>query len=163
MAGGVGAWRRGGISIIRMVTIAWAPLALALLAAASLTVPCCAVTRETQALASMAAQWHAGDALASWQVDDVCGAPAGATGVTCQDGSVTALSLSASGLSGPLPAELGSLSALTLLDLSYNKLTGSMLNSISNLTRLHTFDLHANKLNGSLPDSLSALKSLQKL
>ncbi|CAI5960890.1 unnamed protein product [Closterium sp. NIES-64] len=164
-------------------------LALALATAASLTVPCAsAVTNETQALRSMAAQWQAGAALASWQVDDVCGVAGGATGITCHDGSVTALSLnrtnmslgplpaeigvltaltllslSRTNLSGPLPVEIGDLTALTLLDLSYNSFNNTIPSSISNLARLQSLVLKSNAFNGSLPDALSGLSSLSQL
>ncbi|CAI5461799.1 unnamed protein product [Closterium sp. Yama58-4] len=163
-------------------------LALALATAASVTVPCSgAVTNETQALRSMAAQWQAGAALASWQVYDVCAVAGGATGITCQDGSVTALSLSRTtlsgplpgeigvltaltllslsrtNLSGPLPGEIGDLTALTLLDLSYNSLNNAIPYSIGNLARLQSLVLKSNAFNGSLPDALSGLSSLLQL
>ncbi|CAI5462788.1 unnamed protein product [Closterium sp. Yama58-4] len=163
-------------------------LALALATAASVSVPCSgAVTNETQALRSMAAQWQAGAALASWQVDDVCAVAGGATGITCQDGSVTALSLSRTtlsgplpgeigvltaltllslsrtNLSGPLPGEIGDLTALTLLDLSYNILNNAIPYSIGNLARLQSLVLKSNAFNGSLPDALSGLSSLLQL
>ncbi|CAI5487616.1 unnamed protein product [Closterium sp. Naga37s-1] len=140
------------------------------------------------ALRSMAAQWQAGAALASWQVDDVCGVAGGATGITCQDGSVTALSLNRTNmslgplpaeigvltaltllsltrtnLSGPLPVEIGDLTALTLLDLSYNSFNNTIPSSISNLARLQSLVLKSNAFNGSLPDALSGLSSLSQL
>ncbi|GJP44030.1 hypothetical protein CLOM_g3422 [Closterium sp. NIES-68] len=156
MALGGGAWWCGSTTV--------RALALALAAAASLMVPCSgAVTNETQALVSMAAQWGAADALASWQVDDVCAATGGAAGVTCQDASVTALTLSKAELSGNLPVEIGLLTALTLLDLSYNKLNGTIPQSISNLARLQTLVLSSNKFTADLPDALSGLTSLLRL
>ncbi|CAI5515240.1 unnamed protein product [Closterium sp. Naga37s-1] len=155
------------------------------------------------ALRSMAAQWQAGTALASWQVDDVCAVAGGATGITCQDGSVTALSLNRTNMSlGPLPAEIGVLTALTLLSvrasfsfnhqllpstisrcrptmfhptssslslrhliqsLSRTNLSGPLPVEIGDLTALTLLDLSYNSLNNTIPSSISNLARLKSL
>ena len=84
-------------------------------------------------------------------------------GVTADgSGRVTALDLTDNGLSGMIPAQLGSLSNLEQLDLGGNELTGEVpeqLGSLSNLEQLH---LRGNKLTGELPQALTGLTVLQE-
>ncbi|MBL7850136.1 MAG: VCBS repeat-containing protein [Cyclobacteriaceae bacterium] len=84
-------------------------------------------------------------------------------GVTVQGCNVTGISLDTNQLSGPLPPELGDLTALTFLILPNNSLTGPIPGSIGNLTALQSFQLFNNQMSGSLPPGLFNLASLQTL
>ena len=77
------------------------------------------------------------------------------------NGNVTELALPGNNLSGPLPAELGSLASLTTLDLSDNQLSGTI-PDLSTLTILTSLNLGDNQLSGTIPD-LTALTHLQTL
>ena len=82
---------------------------------------------------------------------------------TNDDGRVTALHLVYNGLSGEIPAELGSLSYLEELYLSENELSGEIpaeLGSLSNLIYLHLYD---NELSGEIPAELGSLSYLRDL
>ena len=74
------------------------------------------------------------------------------------NGNVTELALPGNNLSGPLPAELGSLTSLTTLDLSDNQLSGTI-PDLSSLTSLTTLNFGDNQLSGTIPDWLSASPS----
>ena len=78
------------------------------------------------------------------------------------NGNVTELALPDNNLSGPLPAELGSLTSLTTLDLSDNQLSGTI-PDLSSLTQLQTLNLGDNQLSGTIPDWLSSLTGLRDL
>ena len=78
------------------------------------------------------------------------------------NGNVTELALPDNNLSGPLPAELGSLTSLTTLDLSDNQLSGTI-PDLSSLTQLQNLYLGDNQLSGTIPDWLGSLTGLQKL
>ena len=64
--------------------------------------------------------------------------------------------LSNNALSGPLPQELGNLTALTALALSNCNLTGSVPSSWGALTLLSTLQLDGNRLVGTLPAVMNA-------
>ena len=85
---------------------------------AALAVDCDALlaARYTLAGGEGALNWSAGTALAEWDGVTVAGAPP----------RVVGLDLRARGLSGSIPTQLGSLTALTALDLSDNALAGSL-------------------------------------
>jgi len=74
-------------------------------------------------------------------------------GITCDAGSttVTGISLSNNGLTGTIPASLGSLANLEDLSLAENSLTGAIPAELSNLSNLATLWLHYNKLTGPIP------------
>ena len=74
--------------------------------------------------------------------------------------NTTDLSLSDSGLSGEIPAEIGNLTNLTNLDLSNNQLTGSIPSEIGNLTSLTNLDLSNNQLTGVITESICDLINL---
>ncbi len=76
---------------------------------------------------------------------------------------VTELSLIEKGLTGTIPADMGSLSHLEILDLTHNDLTGEMpaeLGSLDNLRELH---LPYNRLTGVIPAELGNLSNLRFL
>ena len=82
---------------------------------------------------------------------------------TNDDGRVTELDLNFNGLSGEIPAELGSLSNLRGLYLHDNSLGGEIpaeLGSLSNLTEL---DLSGSHLSGCVPSSSQPKSVLEKL
>ena len=62
--------------------------------------------------------------------DDPCSCGWGSNyygpGVLCEGNSITKISLYSCSLSGPIPSEIGALTALTQLALSYNQLTGKI-------------------------------------
>ena len=82
---------------------------------------------------------------------------------TDDDGRVTKLELYENGLSGVLPAELGSLTNLQVLHLYENELSGALPESLGNLTNLRELHLYENELSGALPESLGNLTNLQVL
>ena len=81
-------------------------------------------------------------------------------------GSLSALqilSLRNNVLNGPIPSSLGQLSNLTVLHLYFNQLTGGVpkeLGQLSGLTQLH---LYANQLSGTLPPELGQLANVTQL
>ena len=84
---------------------------------------------------------------------------------TNDDGRVTALEFYSNGLSGEIPAELGSLSNLESLKLSNNGngLSGEIPPELSSLSNLITLDLQSNALSGELPPELGSLSNLRDL
>jgi len=80
-------------------------------------------------------------------------------GVWCASGHVDMLWLSSNGLSGTLPAEIGSLNTLTYLDLSYNQLTG-LPAQFGALIALQVLHLHNNPLSGAIPDFMADLTAI---
>ena len=78
-------------------------------------------------------------------------------------GRVTGLSLSHNELAGPIPAELGDLTALNRLTLSHNNLTGPIPPELSNLSALEALLLANNNLTGPIPPELGSLASLESL
>lgn len=81
------------------------------------------------------------------------------TGVRCAPTSVSveSLTLSGRGLSGTLPAELGSLISLRTLDLSGNNLSGPLPPTIGRQPNLSAVNLARNRLSGTVPVALRQL------
>lgn len=75
-------------------------------------------------------------------------------------GRVVALDLSFNRLSGPIPPELGNLTALTRLNLSYNRLTGPIPPELGNLSALKRLIIYQNRLTGTIPAELGRLSNL---
>ena len=69
-------------------------------------------------------------------------------------GRVTGLDLSANGLAGTLPEELGRLDSLTSLDVSSNQIAGRLPEQLGELSKLTSLNLSSNHFLGSLPLSL---------
>ena len=77
-------------------------------------------------------------------------------GVTVDaEGRVIKLELGWNNLAGPLPSELGQLSALQVLNLHDNKLTGQIPAELGQLEALVELDLSWNQLSGPIPAELS--------
>ncbi len=77
--------------------------------------------------------------------------------------TLTKLDLSSSGLSGPIPLEIGKLVNLTELDLSGNNLSGPIPPEIGKLTNLKRLYLHKNQLSGTIPPKIGKLANLKRL
>ena len=85
-------------------------------------------------------------------------------GVSTDDsGRVTNIALALNRLSGPIPAELGSLSNLQELWLDANQLSGSIPAELGDLSSLETLWLSTNQLSGPIPAELGGLSNLQSL
>ena len=93
--------------------------------------------------------WYASD---NWLSDAPLGEWDGVT--TDDDGRVTELTPVNNGLSGEIPAELGSLSNLINLALYDNELSGEIPAELGSLSNLTTLYLHYNDLSGCAPSSL---------
>ena len=104
----------------------------------------------------------AGSATLDWSVsvpiDQWEGVTVGGTGRR-----VTGLNLGDKGLTGRIPAELGSLIYLENLFLTRNELTGIIPPGLGQLTNLGVLALGANQLTGPIPAELGSLASLEGL
>ena len=81
----------------------------------------------------------------------------------CYPLTSTNISLYNSGLTGPIPPEIGLFENLINLKLSFNDLSGSIPPEIGNLDNLETLELLYNNLSGSIPDELWGLTKLRQL
>ena len=85
-------------------------------------------------------------------------------GVTTDaSGRVTELRLGDNGLTGSIPAALGSLARLGWLDLSSNELNGPIPGALRSLTNLFFLNLSRNQLSGSVPEWLGNMPRLLAL
>ncbi len=85
-------------------------------------------------------------------------------GITCQDGHVTQIDLTANELKGAIPSSIGYyFSKLSSLKLADNKLSGAIPSSLGHLSQLQTLALNNNQLNGSIPSPIGYIKKLQIL
>ena len=99
--------------------------------------------------------WDVATAIADWD---------GVT-VATANGSrrVTGLQLYGAGLTGTVPASLGSLSQMAALDLGRNRLTGSIPSSLGSLASLENLKLSRNDLTGTIPSTLGSQPALEWL
>ncbi len=97
----------------------------------------------------------------NWQSSAPLGDWHGVT--TDASGRVTELRLGENGLTGSIPAALGSLGALQWLDLSSNDLSGSIPSAIEDLGSLFFLNLSGNGLDGSVPAWLGDMPDLLAL
>ena len=97
--------------------------------------------------------WRYSEPIASWRGVSVAGAPL----------RVAAIDLSGAGLSGRIPAELGTLRQLSWLRLNNNRLTGAIPPELSWLTNLRELALQGNALTGAIPPELQHLANLEEL
>ncbi|MEO1052224.1 MAG: T9SS type A sorting domain-containing protein [Bacteroidota bacterium] len=84
-------------------------------------------------------------------------------GVNLSSGRVRVIKMGSNNLNGPLPPEIGNLSALEDLELPLNNLTGPIPAEIGNLSNLLALTLYNNQLSGPLPEEIGSLSSLGKL
>lgn len=85
-------------------------------------------------------------------------------GVTTEGGRVVEVALSANGLSGPLPGEIGNLTALRRVDLEGNDLSGGLPGTLAWLAELNEFSVANNsRLAGPLPFALTRLEQIRVL
>jgi hypothetical protein len=96
----------------------------------------------------------------NWLVTDK---PSSWYGVWVSGGHVGNIVLSANGLTGEIPPELGNLTAVTFLYFNHNQLSGSIPPELANLTALTTLNLSSNHLSGSIPAELANLTALTAL
>ena len=124
--------------------------------------------RDTLVGTGTSLNWSASTPMTAWDGITVEGTPARATQISLQN----------RGLSGTIPAQLGSLTALTILDFStsqqicedyvcrdteeheLNRLTGTIPTELGNLSNLVHLDLHRNQLSGPVPTELGGLSNL---
>ncbi len=92
--------------------------------------------------------WSADTPIAEWDGVSLGGTPL----------RVTGLKLSGHGLSGEIPAELGSLSELGALLLQDNQLSGLIPAELGSLIRLERLFLSGNLLTGCIPDGLRKVR-----
>ena len=76
---------------------------------------------------------------------------------------VTGLNLGGKGLTGRIPAELGSLTNLEVLHLHRNQLAGAIPASLGSLSDLSELALGGNQLTGPIPAELGTLTNLEEL
>ncbi len=79
------------------------------------------------------------------------------------DGCVKWLTLDEQGLTGTLPASLGTMQSLTHLDLFRNNLTGTIPPELGNLSNMQYMDLNHNQFSGIIPIELCNLSNLRRL
>ena len=84
-------------------------------------------------------------------------------GVSIVEGRVVELDISAEGLTGTIPSELGSLANLVVLSLWGNQLTGEIPTELGSLANLQGLDLWGNQLTGAIPPELGDLSNLTVL
>lgn len=82
-------------------------------------------------------------------------------GVAVESGHVTGIYLDINELSGPLPAQLGSLSGLRSLYLWNNRISGVIPSEIGSLLDLEGLDLGSNELTGGIPSAIGGLSKLK--
>ncbi|KAM0843982.1 hypothetical protein ACQ4PT_057360 [Festuca glaucescens] len=125
-------------------------------------------------------------ALADWNPSDAT--PCSWTGVSCDAGAVTAVSLAGANLVGPFPATLcriprlasldlntnyigpevptkavAGCKALARLDLSVNSFVGPLPGALADLPELVYLSLEGNNFSGPIPESFGAFKKLESL
>ena len=90
--------------------------------------------------------WSADTALTAWEGVTVSGDPRRVTGIVISGGTRSGK------LDGTLPAQLGSLTALTALDLSGNALGGSIPAQLGEIAALANLAISGNSLTGCIPN-----------
>lgn len=82
---------------------------------------------------------------------------------TDRDGRVEYIALFSNGLAGPIPPEIGQITALIELHLGSNEHSGSLPSELGKLTNLTDLSLYYNSLSGELPRELGHLARLERL
>ncbi len=78
-------------------------------------------------------------------------------------GKVTQIDLHNNNLTGTIPPDMGTLSALQYLNLGYNNLSGQIPAELGNLSNLSYFNLENNNLSDTIPSQLGNLANLTHL
>ncbi|KAJ1696235.1 hypothetical protein LUZ63_004747 [Rhynchospora breviuscula] len=99
--------------------------------------------------------------LSNWYPNQI--SPCAFTGVTCDGGNITKLTLKSKGFTGTLSPALANLSYLKTLILRDSKVTGRIPEQLGNLSKLTDLILESNLLTGEIPASLGRLNKLQIL
>ncbi|XP_022682423.1 leucine-rich repeat receptor protein kinase EMS1 [Setaria italica] len=73
------------------------------------------------------------------------------------------LDLPCNKLTGKIPEEISTLTALKSLNLSWNNLSGTIPTKVGNLQSLESLDLSYNELSGEIPTSISSMTALSHL
>ena len=123
----------------------------------------CPLLSDREALVALyeatgGSNWRRND---NWITDAPLGDWFGVT--VSSEGHVDGLNLSYNALSGEIPPELASLTALTGLDLSRNGLTGPIPPELGKLADLRSLVLGSNRLTGKIPPQLGDLSALTYL
>jgi len=84
-------------------------------------------------------------------------------GISCLDGIVTKIDLSANNLNGILPSEISELKGLEYISLESNKLFGPFPSEMGKLQKLKELNLSNNKLDGTMTSTIKHLKLLKHL
>ncbi|WOL11241.1 hypothetical protein Cni_G20003 [Canna indica] len=113
--------------------------------------------QDAAALNSLAALWQ--NTPSNWKGSDPCGDKW--VGIGCNGKRITSITLSSLGLKGKLTGDLMSLSELQALDLSYNKgMTGGLPASIGSLSKLENLILVGCSFSGEIPPEIGSLSRL---
>ena len=132
---------------------------------------------ETQLAGRATLNWDAGTPIAEWDGVTVGGAPERVQGLElpsreltgslpAQLGTLSALQilrLQNNQLSGPIPAELGALAELQELGLSWNQFSGAIPAEVGSLRSLEVLHLEDNRLSDAIPAELGSLENLRRL
>ena len=85
-------------------------------------------------------------------------------GITCWNGRLTEIRLTANRIDGPLPPEIGDLHALRVLDFTNNnRLIGPLPVELSRLTSLQWLTMTSTSIGGEIPPWLGEMRSLHSL
>ncbi|EFH40272.1 leucine-rich repeat family protein, partial [Arabidopsis lyrata subsp. lyrata] len=115
---------------------------------------------EASALRALKNEWTRSPK--SWEGSDPCGT--NWVGITCTNNRVVSISLVNHNLEGTLSEYISALSELEILDLSFNTgLTGPLPPNIGNLKKLKNLILVGCGFSGQIPESVGSLEQLIKL
>lgn len=67
------------------------------------------------------------------------------------------------GMTGPIPEEMGTMKSLRFIKSDGTQLTGVLPSSLGDLTELEELDFALNQLDGALPESLGGLTKLERV
>ncbi|XP_004309904.1 PREDICTED: receptor-like protein kinase HSL1 [Fragaria vesca subsp. vesca] len=124
--------------------------------------PCMPLMVETEALLELKRQLKDPlNFLESWKETE-SSSPCEFSGITCDSGKVTEISLEYKSLSGQISPSIGVLESLTTLSLTSNRITGEIPVQLTHCTNLKSLNLSQNQLVGKIPD-LSTLRNLESL
>ena len=138
------------------------------------------LTLVGDAPAAISLNWGAHLSIDDWEGVTVKGSPKRVTEVALRNrrfsgpipaeiGGLTALrrlelnGQSRLGLQGSIPPEIGDLTELRVLDLGLNWLSGTIPPELADLTNLEVLDLVNNRLTGVIPSELAGLVNLRRL